>query len=307
MHETCKAWRRGLGLRVASALGRLLPVPPGPTLGILAYHRIAPRTAGLPTPTYNVPPDRFRRQIRGLLDRGYRAWALTAILDRRARGEALPERAFVVTFDDGYECLSTQAFPILRDFGVPATIFVATGYLDDPYPFPFDDWAAAGSSQVPAESWRPLRSAQYRAMLDSGLIELGAHTHTHADFAGQAQRLESEVRQSLDVLRERFGLEKAPFAYPFGSADAESAGAVRRAGAMCALTTANDLVRAADDPFLWGRVTPAPSDSPALLAAVLEGRYERLRTAWRRLMRWSGEHARCGTWLADEARGVSTP
>ncbi len=307
LRDIWKGWRRGLALRLASGLGQRLRPPPSPTLGILAYHRIAPCVVGQPAPTYNVTPDRFRRQIQGLLESGFCPWSLSGVLQRMARGEGLPPRAFVVTFDDGYECLYTQAYPILQELRVPATIFLATAYLDDGRPFLFDDWAATGSSRVPADTWRPLRSAQCAAMLASDLIELGSHTHTHADFRGQPQLMEDEVRTSLDVLHSRFGLEKAAFAYPFGAVDAGLVAAVRRAGATCALTTANNLVRPESDLFAWGRITTVQSDTPQMLAAALEGRYEHLRTAWRRLRRWPHRWLRRARWSTSEASGVSPP
>ena len=62
---------------------------------------------------------------------------------------AIPSNVFAVTFDDGYENNYLNALPILRELNVPATIFVATKYLDTDRPFPFDDWSAAGKSGVP--------------------------------------------------------------------------------------------------------------------------------------------------------------
>jgi len=284
-------WCRSLGLHAAAGLGPLLGSGRARGPGILAYHRIAESVAGQPAPTYNVDPKQFRRQLEGLLNRGYRPWALQDLLRCAEQGDRLPSRVFVVTFDDGYECLYSRAFPVLRQLRVPATIFLATAYLDHPGPFPFDDWAAAGSTQVPQEAWRPLRAWQCKAMLDSGLIELGAHTHTHGDFRGQPDRMEAEVRTSLDVLRSRFGVRQAGFAYPFGAVDPDLTEAVCRAGATCGLTTANDLVAPSADRFAWGRLTPLQSDTPRMLAAALEGWYETLRVGWRGLLRRPGRSA----------------
>src|SRR3546814_4476775 len=56
-------------------------------------------------------------------------------------GLALPRDAVLVTFDDGYDDNHAIAFPILRDLGVPATFFVATGHIDSGLPYAYD-WLA---------------------------------------------------------------------------------------------------------------------------------------------------------------------
>ncbi|HUG89368.1 MAG TPA: polysaccharide deacetylase family protein, partial [Planctomycetaceae bacterium] len=168
--------------------------------GILMYHRIAPVTPGVTAPTWNVAPERFGSQLAGLLSRGYRAWPLRKVLDLHRRRRPIPRNVFVVTFDDGYENVFHHAWPVLRELRVPATVFLATAYLDSGAPFPCDDWSAAGSGGVPASSWRPLTTDQCRAMSADGLVELGTHTHTHADFHGRPRELSGDLRTSLDVL-----------------------------------------------------------------------------------------------------------
>ena len=56
-------------------------------------------------------------------------------------GPALPHDPVLVTFDDGYDDNHAIAFPILREFGVPATFFVATGHIDNGLPYGYD-WLA---------------------------------------------------------------------------------------------------------------------------------------------------------------------
>src|SRR5262249_7130361 len=72
-------------------------------VGILMYHRITDHCDDVSTPTWNVTPERFRRQLCGLLARGFRAWPLSKVIDHGRQGRPVPPRTFVVTFDDGYE------------------------------------------------------------------------------------------------------------------------------------------------------------------------------------------------------------
>ncbi|MEX2287759.1 MAG: polysaccharide deacetylase family protein [Planctomycetaceae bacterium] len=246
--------------------------------GILMYHRVCPRFRGVPAPTWNVTPERFREQLSGLLARGYRPWPLKKVLALHQKREAIPRHVFVVTFDDGYANNLHYAWPVLKELNVPATIFLATAFIDTEEPFPFDDWSAKGSSHVCPESWKPLTFAQCDQLLDSGLIELGAHTHTHDDFRNRPQALAQDLSQCLDVLRCRFGISQATFAFPYGTRKHGFSGpllseAVRKTGAICSLTTESTLVRPGDDSFDWGRFTAERDDTAATLAAKLDGWY----------------------------------
>jgi peptidoglycan/xylan/chitin deacetylase (PgdA/CDA1 family) len=285
-----RAWDRcgkpasGLaGLAVRSLLGRRA----GNSLGILMYHRIVPRVAGVAEPTWNVTPRQFRRQLEGLLTHGYRPLSLREALQHNQSGGAFPSRRFIVTFDDGYQCLYHDAFPILTELRIPATIFVPTAYLDSEAPLPFETWSAAGSAAVPCESWRSLTTSQCQAMMNDGLVEIGTHTHTHDDFRGRPQALADDLSASLEVLRDRLGVLQPTFAFPFGRkklgfSSAELAEAARRAGAVCALTTESDLVVHGSDPFDWGRFTVTQADTPLTLQMKLDGWYSVARQAWRR-------------------------
>ncbi len=280
--------------RVAARGLGLLPATLGPRFasgfGILMYHRVVARPQGGVAPTWNVTPERFRAQLEGLLKRGYRAWPLREVLAYHLAGRRIPPRTFVVTFDDGYENMFRNAFPMLRQYGIPATVFVATGYLDSPHPFPFDDWPPEGTASVASETWRPITTAQCEEMLASGLIELGTHSHIHADYRGRPDELCRDLAVSLDVLRMRFGVSDASFAVPFGFGcrkydGPELSEAAKQAGVTCLLTTDSELVRPGDDPLNWGRFAALDTDSVGSLAAKLDGWYSLARNAWHWLRR----------------------
>jgi peptidoglycan/xylan/chitin deacetylase (PgdA/CDA1 family) len=251
------------------------------SFGILMYHRIAPWTEGTPRPTWNVTPDQFRRQLAGLLSRGYQPWPLRRALAAQRAGQPVPRRAFVVTFDDGYENVYSHAWPILKELSVPATVFIVTSYLDTNCVLPFDDWTAAGSDAVPADAWRPLGARQCAEMLEHGLIEIGSHTHTHGNFLGRIAAFRGDLNRSLAALRDRFGVAQAPFAFPYGCCDLELAEIVRQSGATCALTTEPRLVSPCVDPFWWGRFNVSANDTATTLTLKLGGWYSILRDAWR--------------------------
>jgi len=256
--------------------------------GILMYHRVCDLPVGYPRPTWNVTPERFERQLAGLLRRGWQAWPLRHVITCVERELPIPRKTFVVTFDDGYVNNLIHAAPVLAKLHVPATLFLATAYLDSKQPFPSDDWSVAGQPGVPSEAWRPLSTEECRRLIANGLVELGAHTHTHADFRGRPDALAADLAENLAVLRERFGVENPPFAFPYGTKSTgfsapQLAAAARQSGVVACLTTEADLVRPGDSPFDWGRFTAHQFDSAGSLAAKLGG--------WDTVLRQNGKRA----------------
>ncbi len=291
LRDRLSRFKQRAALRASVPLSRVLGSR-GNGFGILMYHRVIGRTAGMSNPTYNVEPRRFRAQLAGLLRRGYAAWPLRLVLEQMKRGEPVPRNVFVVTFDDGYENVFRHAFPILLELKVPATVFLATAYLGRDEPFPFDDWSAKGSARVPTDAWRPLSIVQCRAMQSTSLIELGTHTHTHADFRNRPEDLRRDLVESQDVLLQEFGLRDATFAFPYGTRSTGFSGpvlsqAAREAGTLCSLSTEEDLVLPGCDPFDWGRLHVHDDDTASTLAAKLDGWYGLFRGLWRRAARAS--------------------
>lgn len=269
--------KRSAGI-ISLGLHRLLGDRTAQQLGILLYHRIAPVPSRLPVPTWNVPPYRFRDQLTGLLDRGYIAWSLQRALQAHASGEPTPERAFVVTFDDAYASVFLNAWPVLRELNVPATVFLSTAYLDLPGPFPFDDWGTVYRDAAPSDAYRPLTRDECRQMCDSGLIELGSHTHTHTDLRGRPAELRQELQSSIEIVRELSGQTDVPFAFPYGRRHSGHVSdaliqAARQSGVTTALTTEPEAINLREAPFPWGRFNAYDWDTSATLAARLAGWY----------------------------------
>lgn len=247
-------------------------------IGILVYHRIAPCPPGVPTPTMNVTPARFRQQLIELQAQGYAIWPLRRLLDHARTGQPIEGKVAVITFDDGFACVHQEAWPILQELGLPATIFLNTAYTDSEAPFPFDPWALAHQGRVSPDTYLPLTLAQCEQMAADGRVEFGAHTHTHRDLRGQPDEFRRDLEQNLWHLRKTFGLTDATFAFPFGRRSSGHSGddllaAARDTGVLCALTTEAEPIDPSQDPFGWGRFNCYEWDTGATLAAKLEGWY----------------------------------
>jgi peptidoglycan/xylan/chitin deacetylase (PgdA/CDA1 family) len=246
------------------------------------YHRVASVPRGNSLPDYLVPLERFRRQMQGLMSRGYTPWPLRKALACHTAGRPIPPKTFVVTFDDGYECLYRDAWPVLREMRIPATVFLVTSFLDSDRPLRAANGAERNPVRTSCPLQRSLSTPQCNEMHSSGLIELGSHTHTHADFRGRPGVFRTDLEASLDALRGRFDLAAATFAFPFGHCSQELTKQARDAGVLCALTTCDQLVAPCSSPFDWGRFSAEPYDTAATLAAKLDGWYSALQSVWHR-------------------------
>jgi glycosyltransferase involved in cell wall biosynthesis/peptidoglycan/xylan/chitin deacetylase (PgdA/CDA1 family) len=255
------------------------------SFGILTYHRIAPFTPGVPAPTWNVTPDRFRSQMCGLLAKGFRPWPLRKAVDYHHKGLHIPSNVFVVTFDDGYECVYGNAWPILKELRIPATMFIVTGWLDSNTPMPCEDWPAAGSHLVPASAWRSISIKQCREILADGLIDLGVHTHWHEDYRGRPIAFHHDVNLSMQTMHRLFGDREIAFAFPYGYTDSELTAIAQSTGVICALTANKEVIDPLTDPFDWGRLNVEQYDSGTTLAAKLSGWYGAIYGCFRALKR----------------------
>lgn len=283
-------WKAAAAIQACRPLRRILP-PTSTAAGILMYHRVVPTDcwpADVAAPTWNVTPNRFRQQLAGLLKRGYQAWPLSRLIRESVNGHSLPPKVFCVTFDDGYANNFKYALPVLEQLQVPATIFVATGYLDSIDPFPFDDWVHKGSRLVDPICWRALTLEQCRLLQRSPLVELGSHTHTHEDFRNRPTSFATNLQLSVDFLRRRLSIKQPTLSLPYGIVREGFAGptyyeTARQMGLSCCLTTEEEVVDGNRSPFGWGRFIAEQNDSAGTLSVKLDGWRDRMRNIWRRL------------------------
>ncbi len=179
-----------------------------PGLRVLCYHKIGVAPAGSKLKELWISPEKFRAQVKYLLDHGY-ATLLFSDLLKAWRGEAvLPEKAVVITFDDGYENNYLHAWPILKELGAKGNIFVVYNTIGK-----VNSWHNPAS-----EGWVNMATlAQLKEMQDSGVIEYGSHTMNHPHLSAlKPGDAAWEMAESKRQLEAAFGREMFAFAYPYG-------------------------------------------------------------------------------------------
>ena len=190
------------------------------TVPILCYHRFGTGNAKMV-----MAPSRFATQLDWLARNGYNVIRLADLRDFLAGKRALPPKSVVITIDDGYESVHRLAFPVLKQYGFPATLFVYT------------DFVGAGDA---------LRWPQMQEMAASGLVDIQSHTKTHRNLIERAagetderyrNNLQAEMQVPRDLIQRRIeGSHVKHVAYPYGDANTVVTDAAARQGYELGLT-----------------------------------------------------------------------
>ena len=205
---------------------------------ILMYHMIAAARPGARFNGLRVSPQLFERQLRWLSGQGWHSFTVSELV---AQADRLPEKSFAITFDDGYAD-NLQALPLLKKYQCKATLYLVVDRFDRDWSIQRKPHHDGGELQREAK----LSDEQVQELLDSGCVELGSHSMTHANFL----RLDSEVVnreliESKKALEKRFGIPISSFAYPFGLYSPKQLGLVKQAGYSSAVTTREGIEDAA--------------------------------------------------------------
>lgn len=241
-------------------------------LTILSYHEIAEPGQAL-TPQYAVSPTLFVRQIDWLRNRGYHFVSIDDVLADAAGKKPLPERAVLITFDDGYRSVYEHAWPILKLFKIPAVVAVVGAWEDE------EDSAASINFDGRAIARDRLMTwQQLKELSASGLIEIGSHSFDlHRGLVGNPQgnlqpaattrlwlkaknRYESEpeyqarvgadLKRSSREIRRHIGRAPRVIAWPYGRYNTYLRQQAEQLGMRVGLTL-DDGANRADTP-LWG-------------------------------------------------------
>ncbi|MDA8079484.1 MAG: polysaccharide deacetylase family protein [Nitrospiraceae bacterium] len=230
---------------------------------VLMYHNICvpPQDAGLRS--LYVTPRMFRYQMWYLRAAGFRVAPLEVVADFAEAGGT--EKIIALTFDDGFEDFFHNAYPVLREYGYPSTVFIVSDRVGGE-----NRWDA-GSVGVRKRllTWEQINE------LKNNNVTFGSHTRTHPFLSRLVdEQIAEEVAGSKRTIEERLNLPADTFCYPYGDYDSRVAEAVRNAGYRCAVTTKRGRVLRGDSLFELRRSFIRLNTHPLLFSIKLHTAYE---------------------------------
>lgn len=141
-----------------------------PAYQVLSYHDVA-ATRGTKLRPEDVDAVQLEAHFRWLKEQGYSVISLQDLLDAKSGKHPLPERAIMLTFDDGYKSFHDIVLPLLKRYNYPATLAVVGSWLEK----------SDGQGNI-------LTPAQLREIAKSGLVEIASHSHDlHHGVSGNPQ------------------------------------------------------------------------------------------------------------------------
>lgn len=215
------------------------------------YHMIADPQSEFEE-RYACPPALFAKQMRFLRNKGYKHLSLDDMGTLMEQGKSFPPKSVVITFDDGFLDNYENAFPVLLEYGIPATIFLVAGRIGKT-----NDWMD-GKSRV---TRKMLTWNHAGEMADHG-ISMGAHTINHVDLTQMSlELLDDEISGSRTMIEKMLGRKVTSFAYPYGLTSVAVRNAVEKAGFQRACSTTPGFNRIGTDSLMIRRIEVYGTDS----------------------------------------------
>lgn len=197
---------------------------------VLMYHSIAYEKGN----ELRIPKEKFREQMRFLKEKGYTTLTLDELYEFFVNNSPVPEKSVVLTFDDGYVDNYTNAYPILKEFGFNAVVFIITNNIDNLKGY--------------------LTSDQIIELAKNG-IEVQSHTVNHEKLStlNYNKQLET-LKNSKKFLENTLGRKISYIAYPYGNWNKNTIKAIKEADYKMAFTTSGTWSDKSDGIYTLDRV-----------------------------------------------------
>ncbi|WP_373818833.1 poly-beta-1,6-N-acetyl-D-glucosamine N-deacetylase PgaB [Glaesserella sp.] len=260
--------------------------------GVLCYHNIVDESISINEQEYypqTMTVQTLVNHFNWLKHNGYTPVSWQQILDAKNGGTPLPEKAVLLTFDDGYESFYTVIYPLLKAYNYPAVYAIVTDWINTPA----NKKINYGKVQLDRKAF--LSWAQLREMQNSGLIEIASHTDNmhygvKANPAGSSlpaviapqyknnkyetveeyrARLKKDFQRSYQVLKTNLGVAPRIMIWPYGQFTDEAVDIAKQAGFLSHFSLRETKVNTPDDPHV-GRLLLDTETSISTISKYLE-------------------------------------
>ena len=195
---------------------------------------------------YSVLTTELQHQLNALTDAGAVFLSEDELLQAKNSGD-FPDKCVWISFDDIDYSVYEHAFPILKEAGVPFTLFLIAGHVGD-----------KDFNNLKMTTWDELREMQ-----KSGLASFGSHTYDMHRFedetpvfllAENRETFKHDLQKSIQTIEQELGVTVRSFAYPYGNTDDSTSEVIREQGLEAGYILAPQTIRPTDDNFHLNRV-----------------------------------------------------
>lgn len=164
---------------------------------IFVYHNIVKEESEIQYDYMQTTKDTFEEQINGLKAFGYHFIDYEDLQEYKKGEKSLYKRSCIITFDDGYEGVYENAYPIAQKYDIPFTIFIITDNME----------------KEGIITW-----GQAKEMQESGLVTIASHSMNHPEFTKlSTEEASKNVDESYNKIQKKLGKAKTKiFTYPYG-------------------------------------------------------------------------------------------
>lgn len=226
------------------------------SLPILTFHTLDDQSSNV-----SFSPQVFRRGMARLHKKGYRTITLPEAICLLRQGRPFPERSLVITFDDGYQTVYEEAFPILQRYNMSATVFLTVG----------EGGTTMAAGLLPSHKGRSMLNWHNIREMHQWGITFGAHTLTHPDLTRlPLDQTGSEIYDSKSIIEDALSASVTCFAYPYGRYNDRIRELVRQ-HFICACSDKFGLVAARSDLYSLERIDACYFRTDRLFGVILTG------------------------------------
>lgn len=200
-------------------------VPKG--IPVLMYHKVGPDEDNDAV----IREDLFRAQMKLLHDKGFNPITMEQLNEYVRHGTAVPVKPVVLTFDDGYADTYSIVYPVLKEYGFAATVYVNPGDVGTRL------------------TWAQIEEMQ------AGGVTIASHGYNHVRMneLSNSDQLANIVKAQL-ALKEKLGIDNQWFCYPYGRENDYSQKAAADNGILLAVTMNPGWVHVGDNPYALHRI-----------------------------------------------------
>mgnify|MGYP000911672203 CR=1 FL=1 len=183
---------------------------------------------------FNVFPEEFEKQMRYLRENDFNIVSLKKFRQYLIN-KSLPPKTVLITFDDGYQDNYFNAFPILKKYSLPATIFVTTGNIGK-------------KNKIRDDVLEMLNWDHIKEMEESNLIDFEPHSVSHQKLSKiEIAEAEREIIDSTDIVEKKLNKKCLFFAYPYGAYNDKVLSIIKKNGIELAFTVKSGKINLSDN------------------------------------------------------------